>query len=52
MQTEALLRSRSAELRLDESEIEELAQLLDPDIVTAVLATLLRYEEALTELAR
>jgi len=52
MDSLALLRARSAELRLGEDEVASWAELLDTQFVQAVLSTLLQYEEALTELAQ
>lgn len=52
MDTAALLHARSADLRLEPAEVEELAPLLDVRVVQAVLSALVRYEDALVELAQ
>ncbi len=52
MDTLPLLRARAGELELRGDEVEEWAQRLDDGFVQALLSNLLRYEEALVELAR
>ena len=52
MQSLTLLRERASELGLHEDELEEWAPLLRPEFIKAVLAALLRYEEAIAELSR
>lgn len=47
----SLLQARREELRLTDAEVSQWAQVLDAEFVHAVLSALLRYEEALAELA-
>ena len=51
MDVSVLLHARAADLHLQPAEIEELAPWLDERVVEAVLAGLIKYEDALLELS-
>ena len=52
MDVATLLHTRVADLRLEPDEADRLAPELDERVVQAVLSALVRYEDALLELAR
>ena len=52
MDRASLLRSRAADLHLQDADIAELDGRVDDELVQAVLANLVKFEEALDELAR